>query len=74
MFLVVTANFAVTTNRTKMRLSVIIQQFKCACTLDAKELNIYHGKLWHRSFYDRIIRNENELYNIRRYIQQNPLK
>ena len=29
---------------------------------------------WQRSFYDRIIRNENELYNIRKYISQNPLK
>jgi REP element-mobilizing transposase RayT len=29
---------------------------------------------WQRSFYDRIVRNENELYNIRRYIRHNPLK
>ncbi len=29
---------------------------------------------WQRSFYDRIIRNETELYNIRRYIRLNPLK
>ncbi|MAT58716.1 MAG: transposase, partial [Ignavibacteriae bacterium] len=27
-----------------------------------------------RSFYDRIIRNETELFNIRKYIEQNPLK
>ena len=25
-------------------------------------------------FYDRIIRNEKELLNIRKYIEQNPLK
>ena len=31
-------------------------------------------KIWQRSFYDRIIRNERELYNIRKYIEQNPLK
>ena len=29
---------------------------------------------WQRSFYDRIIRTEQELYNIRQYIQTNPLK
>jgi REP element-mobilizing transposase RayT len=29
---------------------------------------------WQRSFYDRIIRDEKELFNIRKYIQQNPLK
>lgn len=29
---------------------------------------------WQRSFYDRIIRNETELYHIRKYIKQNPLK
>lgn len=70
------ANFASPTNdRTKMKLSVIIQQFKRVCTIQAKEIKIHHeGNLWQRSFYDRIIRNEKELYNIRKYIQQNPLK
>ena len=29
---------------------------------------------WQRSFYDRIIRNEKELYWIRKYIDENPLK
>lgn len=29
---------------------------------------------WQNSFYDRIIRNENELYNIRNYIHENPLR
>jgi hypothetical protein len=28
---------------------------------------------WQRTFYDRIIRNEKELYFIRKYIEQNPL-
>jgi len=28
---------------------------------------------WQRSYYDRIIRNEKELYQIRKYIEQNPL-
>lgn len=30
--------------------------------------------LWQRNYYERIIRNEDELYRIREYIQYNPLK
>lgn len=53
-------------------LSEIIGAFK---TMTSKEL---HKKgltefKWQRSFYDRIIRNERELYQIRKYIEQNPL-
>jgi REP element-mobilizing transposase RayT len=29
---------------------------------------------WQKSYYDRIIRNENELNRIRKYIIENPLK
>jgi putative transposase len=29
---------------------------------------------WQKSYYDRIIRNEKELQNIRQYIRNNPLK
>ncbi|MFC1573677.1 transposase [Candidatus Latescibacterota bacterium] len=34
----------------------------------------FFGKLWQRSYYDHIIRNENDLIRIREYIVQNPLK
>jgi hypothetical protein len=30
--------------------------------------------LWQRNYYERIIRNENELSRIREYIQNNPLR
>lgn len=30
------------------------------------------GKLWHRSYYDRVIRDEEELERIREYIKVNP--
>jgi len=40
-----------------------------------KEYNINAvGKFWQRNYYEHIIRNENELYRIREYIQNNPLK
>jgi len=32
----------------------------------------FNKKLWQRSYYDRIIRNETELNNIRQYIKDNP--
>jgi len=67
------ARFAFPTDRSKMVISKIIQQFKLACTIDIKKLGSTNFK-WQRSFYDRIIRNERELYNIRNYIQQNPMK
>jgi putative transposase len=34
----------------------------------------FPGKLWQRNYYERIIRNENELHNIRQYIHNNPAK
>ena len=30
--------------------------------------------LWQRNYYEHVIRNENELYRITEYIQNNPLK
>lgn len=57
----------------KTNLSNIIKGFKIGVTKNSKDFNCGDFK-WQRSFYDRIIRDENELYNIRKYIQQNPLK
>ncbi len=56
-------------------LSEIIRGFK---TFSSKRINeklkIDKKFRWQKSFYDRIIRSENELYFIRNYIQLNPLK
>lgn len=54
-------------------LSDIIRGFKSAVTRRAKEIG-YTNFSWQPRFYDRIIRNENELCSIRKYIEQNPLK
>ncbi len=54
-------------------LSNIIKGFKIGVTKWCNANN-YKNFRWQRSFYDRIIRNEKELYNIRKYIRQNPLK
>ncbi len=36
-----------------------------------REINDY-GFCWQRSFHDRIIRNEQEYWKIKKYIQNNP--
>jgi REP-associated tyrosine transposase len=48
-------------------LSNVVGNFKSAVTKYSNE-NEFKEFKWQRSFYDRIIRNEEELYNIRRYI------
>ena len=54
-------------------LSSIIRAFKSAVTRRVHK-NCYDYFKWQDRFYDWIIRNENELYNIRKYIVQNPMK
>lgn len=68
------ANFASTTQRTEMLLSKVIQQFKRAVTIQINKERSGKGAIWQRSYFDRVIRNEKELYQIRNYIRQNPLK
>lgn len=57
----------------KTNLSNVIKGFKIGVTKWCKKYNLQDFK-WQRSYYDRIIRNEKELYNIRKYIRQNPFK
>jgi putative transposase len=54
-----------------MLLSKVIQQYKAAVTRDCNKITTNNLK-WQRSFHDRIISNERELDNIRRYIRNNP--
>jgi REP element-mobilizing transposase RayT len=54
-------------------LGSIIAGFKSSAT---KQINIFRGTpgkpVWQRGFFDRIIRNEEELNRIRDYIRTNP--
>ncbi|MCB0728074.1 MAG: transposase [Ignavibacteriae bacterium] len=61
----------ISTDRTKMLLSKVIQQYKGAVTREFKKISPNTLK-WLRSFHDHIIRNERELNNIRSYIRNNP--
>lgn len=56
----------------KNSLSVVVRGFKSAVTKYAHENGIRNFS-WQSRFYDRIIRNEKELYNIRKYIVENPV-
>lgn len=56
-------------------LSDIIGKFKSYSTRKIRELlNNKNEFEWQKSFYDRIIRNEQELYYTRKYIKENPLR
>ena len=60
-------------------LSVIIQWFKTMTTNDyinnvkTNGWKRFEGELWQRSYYEHIIRNRNELYQVRKYITNNPI-
>ena len=51
----------------------IMQWFK-TMTTNAYIQGVKAKGLWQRSYYERVIRNENELYQARRYIAGNPSK
>lgn len=59
----------------KGSLPTIIRSYKSAVTKRINEIKKAAGGIvWQRNYYEHVIRNEKELYNIRRYIEQNPLK
>ncbi len=67
-------------NIKKYSLSEIIQRFKIMSTnkyiFGVKNFgwSKFYGKLWQRNFYERIVRNDRELFNIKEYIRGNPEK
>ncbi|NWF90831.1 MAG: transposase [Ignavibacteriaceae bacterium] len=62
-------------NSSRKSLSTIVQRFKTFTTKNINKILDEENKFkWQKTFYDRIIRNERELYQIRNYIRSNPLK
>ena len=56
-------------------LSSIIQNFSSITTRKINQIRETNGmKLWQRNYFDRIIRNGDELIRIRKYIRENPLR
>jgi REP element-mobilizing transposase RayT len=62
-----------------LSLPTVIKHFKTLTTkryIDGVRINGWYsfsGKLWQRSYHDRIIRDEQELNKIRTYIRNNPV-
>jgi REP element-mobilizing transposase RayT len=54
-------------------LGVIIRTFKGAVKKWCNE-NGFQNFKWQRNYYEHIIRNEQDLYRIRKYIELNPIK
>jgi REP element-mobilizing transposase RayT len=63
---------------TTVSLSDVVQRFKtittCRYAIGIRGLRwpSFRGRLWQRGYYERVIRDENEVHRIRRYIQENP--
>ena len=56
-------------------LPTVIRSFKSAATKNINRLRGTPGvSVWQRNYYEHIIRSENDLAAIRRYIQNNPQK
>lgn len=56
-------------------LGAIIGSFKSAATKRVSEiLGTPGAPIWQRNYYERVIRNENELHRVREYIRLNPLQ
>lgn len=59
-------------NRTRMLIPLIIQWYKSMVSKKINSQNNNYYFRWQKSYYDRVIRNDDELNNIRHYIQLNP--
>jgi REP element-mobilizing transposase RayT len=54
-------------------LGAIVRSFKSATTKRINQRRRSPGKpVWQRNYFDRIIRDDEELYRVRRYIMSNP--
>ena len=65
-------NFLPLRHGTSKTIGSIVRGFKIGVTKWAYQHTPYQ-KLWQRNYYERIIRDENELNHIREYIIENPL-
>jgi putative transposase len=53
-------------------ISSIVQAYKSTTSRLAKPLGFQN--YWQRGFNDHIVRDEDDLFNVRRYIEENPRK
>jgi putative transposase len=68
------------TENTPLSLADVVHRFKTMTTKryadGVKQIGwpAFAGRLWQRNYYERVIRNEDELNEIRQYIVDNPAK
>lgn len=56
-------------------LSSLIVGFKSSCKIRINDLRNTPGiPVWQRNYYEHVIRNDRDLYEIRKYIENNPLE
>lgn len=61
--------------RTAPALGQVMRAFKSTSAIAIKKLLGRPGRrVWQRAYYEHVIRNEDDLKNVREYIQQNPLR
>jgi len=60
--------------RTSAGLSSIVRGFKIGATKWFKEHRPELGAVWQRSYYEHVIRSDEELHNTRDYIMENPAR
>ena len=68
--------FEVEERRGRRSLQSILKDFKSVTTRKYNKIvnEKYKNMLWQKSYYEHIIRNEKEYYEIVKYIKNNPLK
>ncbi|MCC6563778.1 transposase [Candidatus Uhrbacteria bacterium] len=54
-------------------LGEIVRAFKARVTYRVRKIGLIYG-VWQRNYYERVIRSDEELYAIRQYIRDNPVK
>lgn len=70
-----TQHVCVPVQRKPRSLSSFLAGFKSTVTKQVNELRgTPYAPLWQRNYYEHVIRNENDLHEIREYIVNNPLK
>jgi putative transposase len=60
--------------RLRGSLSSVIAGFKASVSGRARTLGLTHGQIWQRNYFERVIRNDGDLYALRRYVDENPLR
>ena len=55
-------------------LSKLLQRMKSLSAKALRDADVHSGKVWHKGFYDRAIRKEEDIAAVARYIVANPLR